>query len=361
MTTDSSPLSGLVRPHLLSLQPYSSARDEFSGQADVWLDANENPYPRPEHRYPDPWKRELAAELCDLYGVTPDSLFIGHGSDEPIDLLVRAFCRPGIDRVGILPPTYGMYQVAASIHDAAVARFPLDPETFQPDLAALEPAFGDPRLKLLFLCSPNNPTGTLLRGDLVEQVLERFGGIAVLDEAYIEYAGDEGWIPQLSRFPKLVVLRTLSKAWGAAGLRVGMALGHPDVIGLLNRIRAPYNLSTPTQAAALERVRDRASTAEQVAQTLGQRAMLAERLAELPFVERVFPSDANFLLVRMERPREVFAHLLARGVVVRDRSGEVPGCLRLTVGTPEENERLLSELRGFPADSSTPPSQSPSL
>ncbi|MGI4885612.1 MAG: histidinol dehydrogenase [Janthinobacterium lividum] len=345
-------LGALVRPSIRGMQPYSSARDEFEGAAPVMLDANENSFgsvgDRVFNRYPDPQQRALKAALAPLKGVAPAQIFLGNGSDEPIDLLVRLTCVPGRDAVAVLPPTYGMYEVAANLNDVRVERLPLT-AAFQLSAETVEQLAGS-AAKIAFLCSPNNPTGNLLDAGAVEQVLRRFGGLVVVDEAYGDFAGAPSWTARLAEFPNLVVLQTFSKAWGLAGLRLGVAYASPDIIGFLNKIKPPYNLSENTQQlalAALGRADRLPALREQI---LAGRAWLTEELQNLPVVEHVFPSDANFLLVRF-RPdaTAVYDALRARGIVVRNRTAQpgCAGCLRLTVGTPAENEQLADALRAF--------------
>ena len=338
----------LLRPHLRAFRPYTSARDEFAGEAAVFLDANENPHGSAAgeglNRYPDPLQRELKARLAETLGVRPQNLFLGNGSDEAIDLLVRAFCEPGRDRVLITPPTYGMYRVAAELNAVEVATAPLTSD-FQLDaektLAALTPA-----TPLVFLCSPNNPTGNALEADAVARVLEKAPGLVVVDEAYGDFAPGRSVLPLLDRFDNLAVLRTFSKAWGLAALRLGVLVAHPDVAAALARIKPPYNVGALPQRLALEALANEAAKDAMVESILAERARLSEALRTMPGVEHVFPSDANFLLVRVADADGCYRALLARGVVVRNRSREAgcAGCLRITVGTTEENDRLLIAL-----------------
>lgn len=345
-------LDSLVRPNIRQMKPYSSARDEFQGEAQVMLDANENSLgsagPDQFNRYPDPLQRAVKQQLAQLKGVRPSQLFLGNGSDEAIDLLVRLTCRPSQDSLLILPPTYGMYEVAANLNDVAIERLPLTPD-FQlaPETVAGIVASG---AKLVFVCSPNNPTGNLLHADAIEAVLRGFRGLVVVDEAYADFASAPSWTTRLDEFPNLVVLQTFSKAWGLAGLRLGMAFAAENVVGYLNKIKPPYNISEATQQHALQALHDAPRFELMRQQLLAGRAWLAARLPAVPIVDTVFPSDANFLLVRF-RPdaAAVYDYLLGRGIVVRNRATQ-PGCagtLRLTVGTPAENERLLRALQAY--------------
>ncbi|RNI30704.1 histidinol-phosphate transaminase [Rufibacter latericius] len=347
-------LETFIRPHLLSLKPYSSARDEFEGEASVYLDANENNLGSlaggvDYNRYPDPYQKTIKEKLATLKGVRPEQIFIGNGSDEAIDLLVRLVCEPGRDEVLLLPPTYGMYEVSANIHNVAIQRVPLD-EHFQPVFEKIAEKQNE-RTKILFLCSPNNPTGNLLESATVEKLIKSFNGLVVVDEAYIDFTQSPSWSTRLDEFPNLIVLQTLSKAWGMAGLRLGMAFASPEIIGYLNKIKPPYNINVVTQelvSAALDKTAQLADMLQVIVQ---ERARLVEAFASLPLIEKVYPSDANFVLVQVPNANELYGYLLDRGVVVRNRSTQ-PGCancLRITIGTPAENDHLLESLQTFAA------------
>ena len=345
-------LETLVRPNIRAMKPYSSARDEFEGEARVMLDANENSLgsagPDRFNRYPDPHQRAVKADLAPLKGVAPAQIFLGNGSDEAIDLLVRLTCVPGQDSILILPPTYGMYEVAANLNDVTVERLPLT-ANFQlsPEIVAQVVAS---KAKLVFICSPNNPTGNLLHAEAVEEILRGFGGLVVVDEAYADFTTAPSWTTRLAEFPNLVVMQTFSKAWGLAGLRLGMAFSSPEIIGYLNKIKPPYNISEATQQHALAALKDAERFEAMRIELLKGRDWLAERLPAVSIVEEVFPSDANFLLARF-RPdaTAVYDYLLEKGIVVRNRTTQpgCAGCLRLTVGSPEENEALLAALQQF--------------
>lgn len=341
--------TALMRPHLRKLVPYSSARHEYQGTASVMLDANENAHGSPLggvlHRYPDPDQPALKARIAELLGTRPERLFIGNGSDQAIDLLLRVFCEPGKDQIIICPPTYGMYAVSAATNNVGLVSIPLGPD-FQPAVEDILTA-ADDRTKLLFLCSPNNPTGNSIAGEILLQLVPRFPGIVVLDEAYVDYDPQGSRVALLQQFPNLVLLRTLSKAWGCAALRVGVAIARPEVIGILDRVKPPYNLSAPVADLALEALGNEDRMKVSVARIRTAREKLSEALATLPIVERVHPSDANFLLVRFTDASSVFAHLIAHGIVVRDRGREpgCAGCLRITVGTEQENELLIHTLK----------------
>lgn len=339
-------LDSLLRPNVLRLKPYSSARDEFEGEAEIYLDANENPFPAAWNRYPDPHQKALKAKVAALKGVQPAQVFLGNGSDEAIDLLYRAFCRPGQDVAVILPPTYGMYSVSAAINDIGLLEIPLD-AGFQPDLDKLLPLLGDPRQKLLFICSPNNPTANLVAPDRLQAILAAFPGVVVVDEAYIDFAPGASCLPLLDAHPNLVVLQTFSKAWGMAGVRLGMAFASPAIIAVLDKIKPPYNLSGPAQAIVSAALDQPGTVTEQLGTLLAAREQLADWLQARPQVLEVFPSDANFLLVRFQAAGTLFAALRDQGIIVRDRRGNVPDALRLTVGTPAENLALTQAIQQF--------------
>ncbi|GAB3293371.1 histidinol-phosphate transaminase [Hymenobacter tenuis] len=345
-------LESLVRPNIRTMKPYSSARDEFQGEAHIMIDANENSLgsagPERFNRYPDPLQRAVKAELAPLKGVAPAQIFLGNGSDEAIDLLVRLTCTPGQDSILILPPTYGMYEVAANLNDVRIERLPLTPD-FQLSSEIVAGVVASDA-KLVFLCSPNNPTGNLLHQSAIEEILRGFRGLVVVDEAYADFAAAPSWTTRLAEFPNLVVLQTFSKAWGLAALRLGMAFASPELIGYLNKIKPPYNISDATQRHALDALRDAPRFEQMRQELLASRDELARQLPTLAIVAEVFPSDANFLLVRF-RPdaTAVYEYLLGKGIVVRNRNTQ-PGCagtLRLTVGTASENEQLLQALWEF--------------
>lgn len=344
-------LQSLVRENIRNLVPYSTARDDFQGMAEIFLDANENsmgsPLPGNFNRYPDPMQGKLKQKLSLIKGLSPDQIFLGNGSDECIDLLFRAFCIPGLDQVILCPPTYGMYEVCAHLNDIPIRLAPLD-QSFQLDLEAIGRAL-DPRTKLIFLCSPNNPTGNSLRYSDIETILNNFDGLLVLDEAYINFSRHRSWIPGLAEYPNLVILQTLSKSWGLAGLRVGMALGSVELVRILNRVKYPYNIGQDTQELALEAL-DRVDQVNEWTRILvQQRERLEQELPKLGEVVQVYPSDANFLLVRMKDAQDCYRYLMRLGTIVRDRSRILlcAACLRITVGSPGENDLLLEQLSSY--------------
>jgi histidinol-phosphate aminotransferase len=341
-------IKGLIRKNIRELIPYSSARDEYSGGGAVLLDANESPYNEPYNRYPDPAQLALKEKISGLVSCPVERIFLGNGSDEAIDLLIRIFCEPGSDRVIIIDPSYGMYKVCADINNVAVDFVPLH-EDFSLDASRLLAAVRE-NTKLIFLCSPNNPSANLLDQGEIARILSAFRGMVVLDEAYIDFCGGEGMLPVLGDHRNLILLRTLSKAWGLAGIRLGMALADPEVIGYMNRVKYPYNVNYLTQTKALEMLGSAGSREKWVKEILYERKKLERRLEAFGFVLRIFPSDANFLLVRVKDPDGLYAFLNERGVIVRNRSHltHCQGCLRITVGTVEENNRLIELMKSYP-------------
>ncbi|MCC7301176.1 MAG: histidinol-phosphate transaminase [Bacteroidia bacterium] len=339
----------LVRENIRQLRPYSSARDEFNGEASVFLDANENCLGDPEekgmNRYPDPFQRKLKNALAKRLNVSPSQLFLGNGSDEAIDLLFRIFCDPGTDKVLLFPPTYGMYAVAASINGVEIVNLPLGPDfTFpEKDFSRMK---DQRQLKLVFICSPNNPSGNCFPAEQILRVLDTFPGIVVVDEAYVHFSGQPSLTGLIEKYPNLVVLQTFSKAMGMAGIRLGIAVASRQVIRYFNAVKPPYNISTLTQKAALNALANETWTDNAVRIIITNRKLLAAALEQCKLVEKVYPSDANFLLVKVRDPKKIYASLLRAGVVVRDRS-DVPlceGCLRITIGTMEQNTILLNLL-----------------
>lgn len=346
-------LTDLINPHILKLEPYTSARDEFTGEASIFLDANENAFGTPGldtedySRYPDPYQAALKKEIASLKGVNPDQIFLGNGSDEPIDLLIRLFCYENKKGVLIFPPTYGMYKVGASINNVSVVQCPLTPD-YQLDIQEFD-KIEKQHLTLAFLCSPNNPTGNSLNRTDILHIIRSFPGIVVVDEAYVDFMEEPSFLGELHNYPNLVVMQTFSKAWGMAGLRMGMAFASPQLIDWLNKIKAPYNLNILTQQKVMEIIRKRDKLAACVQQIVTERSYLASELAHLQLVQQVHPSDANFLLVKMTEARKVYNWLLEQKIVVRDRSN-VMLCLdslRVTVGTRNENSSLIEALKTY--------------
>lgn len=340
-------ISALVRPDILEMKPYSSARDEYSGTASVFLDANENPFNSPLNRYPDPGQLELKRRIAFLKGQPPENIFLGNGSDEGIDVLFRVLCRPGRDNAITVDPTYGMYGVCAAIngveHRSVLLRsdFSLDPDV------VLEAA--DEHTKLIFLCSPNNPTSNSLDKEAMLKIIDGVSCMVVVDEAYIDFSKGTGLLPLLQEKENLVVLQTLSKAWGLAGIRLGMLFAHPELVAYLSRVKYPYNINALTIEAALKGLEEPGQKEAWIQEILKERSLLAEALDSLAFVKEVYPSDANFLLIRVDDPAAVYQFLMNRGIIIRNRSS-VPLCedsLRITIGTREENRLLMDALKLF--------------
>jgi histidinol-phosphate aminotransferase len=344
-------INKLIRQNIKNLVPYSSARDEFKGTANVFLDANENSYGSPltkwYNRYPDPLQWKVKEKLNEIKGVPPQHIFMGNGSDECIDILFRCFCEPGKDNVVIVPPTYGMYEVSANINDVLVKRVPLLPN-YQLNLLAIEEAVDD-NTKMIFLCSPNNPTGNSLVREDVEAVLNNYFGLVVIDEAYINFSKFRSFTLSLDEYPNLVVLQTLSKAWGLAALRVGMAFASEEIVNIMNKVKPPYNINQASQELALKALEEVGMVNDMIQQIVKERESLAASLNKLPIVEKVYESDANFLLVKTANARVIYNYLLQKGIVVRDRSKVelCEGCLRITVGTEKENRELINALAQF--------------
>lgn len=344
-------INKLQRENIKNLRPYSTARDEYKGQASVFLDANENSYGSPleenYNRYPDPLQLDLKDAIGKIKGVPIENTFLGNGSDEAIDLLFRAFCEPGRDNAIILPPTYGMYEVSASINNVEVRKVNLLPN-YQLDLEKIAEAI-DENTKLIFICSPNNPTGnSIIRTD-IETILANFDGLVVIDEAYINYAKQRTFIQELTEYPNLVILQTFSKAWGLAALRLGMAFAARPVIDVLNKIKPPYNINQATQDIALKALSNIEQVNEWIKITVAERENLSKQLEDLSIVKKVHPSDANFILVEVAEPLKIYDTLVEQGIIVRDRSKVAlcEGCLRITIGTSTENETLLNALKVF--------------
>lgn len=341
----------LVRNNIRNLKPYSSARDEFKGEANIFLDANENSLGSPllkwYNRYPDPMQWKIKDKLSVIKQVPVDQIFLGNGSDEPIDLLFRCFCEPGIDEVIVFPPTYGMYEVSANINNVHLSKVPLTRE-FQLDLEALESAI-KPNSKIIWICSPNNPSGNSIDREDIEMVLNNFDGLVVVDEAYINFSRQKSFVGDLADYPNLVVLQTLSKAWGLAGLRMGMAFASTAIIAYLNKAKPPYNISEPVQELALKALDEIGQVNDMILQLVASRKQMEEELARASSVVRVFPSDANFLLVEFTDAKAMYDYLVAKGIVVRDRSNVLlcDNCLRITVGTELENQHLMQAINSF--------------
>ncbi|MCU0363233.1 MAG: histidinol-phosphate transaminase [Bacteroidales bacterium] len=336
-------INDLVRENVKRMRPYSCARDEFSGQASVFLDANESPYGN-LNRYPDPLQKELRREISLIKNIPGDMIFIGNGSDEAIDLCYRIFCTPGKDKVLLFPPTYGMYEVAAEANDIEVIKLHLD-ESFGIDISGAVEVIIKEKPKLVFVCSPNNPTGNSMRNEDIVTLLETVNGIVAVDEAYIDFSTKPSLLPLIEEYPNLVVLHTFSKAYGMAAARIGMAFSGKETISLFSKMKYPYNISSLNQSAVLDVIRTPGLKDSNVADILAEKKRLEISLASLKIVEKVFPSDANFLLIRVREADYVYKSLLDLGIVTRNRNSVVEGCIRITVGTAEENEILINSLK----------------
>lgn len=331
----------LVRPNILELIPYSSARDEFNSSEGVFLDANENPYGE-LNRYPDPYQSTLKKKLTKLKGISVEHIFIGNGSDEVIDLCYRAFCIPGVDKALTFTPTYGMYDVCAAINDVELIKVPLN-NTFQIDTTSLQEYFDDECLKLVFICSPNNPTGNLIND--IAYVLQNFDGIVIVDEAYIDFANTASWSAKLDEYPNLIVCQTMSKARGLAAARVGIAYASKQVVTILNKIKPPYNVSALNQNSAINVLSDNEYYTQQVSTILSERERVAEVITKDGLAEYLYPSESNFLLIKFPDAEYWYQELVALGVITRNRSSVVENCIRITIGSPQENDILLTALR----------------
>lgn len=338
-------LKELVRPNIWSLKPYSSARDEYKGEASVYLDANENPYNAPYNRYPDPLQWAVKEQIEKVKGVSRENILLGNGSDEPIDLVFRAFCEPGVENVVAIDPTYGMYQVCADINNIEYRKVRLT-EDFQLDVDALFKAV-DAKTKVIFLCSPNNPTGNAFPKEEIIRVLNGFGGIVIVDEAYIDFSDKGTFLSDLDKYPNLIVLQTFSKAWGSAAIRLGMAFASKEIISVLNKIKYPYNVNQLTQEQALKVLANADQVKSWVDVLLNERQVLVDQLAQLSYVQKIYPSDANFVLVKVGDANGIYNKLVEQGIIVRNRHSVTlcEGCLRITVGTPEENKTLLDAMK----------------
>ena len=339
-------LKELTRPNVWALKPYSSARDEYSGaEASVFLDANENPYNNPNNRYPDPLQRELKTLIAAQKGVKVENIFLGNGSDEAIDLIFRAFCQPGVDNVVAIDPTYGMYKVCADVNDVEYRPMLLD-VYYQFKASSLLSAI-DENTKAMFICSPNNPTGNSLCRKEIDALLNKFDGLVVVDEAYIDFADAPSLLADLDKYPNLIVLQTFSKAWGCAAIRLGMAFASPEIIAIFNKIKYPYNVNLLTQQAAIQLLQQPEQIKAWVNILLEERSRVMKEFEQLPCCIRVFPTDANFFLAKVYEATAIYNYLVSEGIIVRNRTNVAlcKDCLRITIGTKEENDTLLEALR----------------
>lgn len=337
-------LQELIRHNIWSLAPYSCARNEFTGEASVFLDANENPYNQPFNRYPDPLQVQLKEKIAALKGVHPTQIMLGVGSDEPIDLIFRIFCEPAQDNVVAINPTYGMYGVCADINNVAYKQVNLN-DDFSLDAQNVLDAC-DANTKVIFLCSPNNPTGNSLERSEIEKIVTGFEGIVVIDEAYIDFSNEPSWLASLNAYPNIIVLQTFSKAWGMAALRCGMAFASEDIIAFFNKVKYPYNLNLLTQEAVLKQVEAVEQKNKWVDTLLAERSKMIANLQNLPLVKHIYPTDANFVLAKVDDANKTYTYLVNKGIIVRNRNSVTlcQGCLRITIGTPQENQELLTAL-----------------
>lgn len=345
-------LDTLLRKNIKELKPYSSARDEYKGKEGVFFDANENPFGSTlavnYNRYPDPLQLDLKEKISKVKGIPVKNIFIGNGSDEAIDILFRAFCHPGVDNAIICPPTYGMYEVSANINDVQIVKVPLTAEDFQLDTEQILKSINK-NSKLFFVCCPNNPTGNGVKWASIKTILENFKGIVVIDEAYINFASYNSLVPELLNYPNLVILQTLSKAWGLAGLRIGMAYASEEIINIFNRIKPPYNINSASQTEAMNAL-DKVEEINAMIKTIvAERKKIADALSTISCIIKIYPSEANFLLVKTTEPDKIYNYLIANNMVVRNRSKVqlCDGCLRITIGTPEQNQQLISLLKKY--------------
>lgn len=341
-------IQNLIRPTIKALKPYSSARDEFKGSKGnlIFLDANENPFENGVNRYPDPQQRELKTLISEIKNVSIENILLGNGSDEVLDLLIRMFCEPNKDNIIILPPTYGMYEVLANVNAVETLKVNLLKEIFQPQIPTIL-ATSTANSKLLFLCSPNNPTGNSFEASTIESLIKSFKGIVVIDEAYIDFSGEESWVSRLNEFPNLVITQTLSKAYGMAGIRLGMCFASAEIIATLNKIKPPYNINELTQDKAIEGLKKMVFIKEQVVYLLEERQALIEDLKTIDFIETIYPSDANFVMVKVDNANKRYQQSIDNGIVIRNRTTQplCDNCLRLTIGTKEENKKLIENFK----------------
>ncbi len=338
-------IKNIVRPNIIELQPYSSARDEFNSKDGIFLDANENPFGS-LNRYPDPYQKELKQELANKKEVDTNAIFVGNGSDEVIDLAFRIFCRPGIDKALTFSPTYGMYDVSASINNIALLKIPLNKD-FQFDMNMVSPYLNDKSIKLIFICSPNNPSGNLMDKSDIEFILNNFNGIVIIDEAYIDFAEKESLINLISKYNNLVISQTFSKAWGLAAARVGIAYANKEIISFYNKVKPPYNVSELSQKAAIKALKNYSSYQENLKIILKEKKQLKNNLLELDLVKKIYPSDANFLLIEVDNADKIYTFLVSKQIITRNRNKQVSNCIRISVGTSEENQKLITALKNI--------------
>ena len=338
-------LNEIVRENVKKLIPYSSARDDFKGKTGIFMDANENPYGN-LNRYPDPYQRDLKTVIAKVKGIEEEKIFLGNGSDEIIDLCFRVFCNPGVDKALTFTPTYGMYEVSASVNDIEVVKIPLN-NSFQIDLNKTEKWLSDKRVKLLFICSPNNPTANAMNYHDVEFIIIKFNGIVVIDEAYIDFSEKPSFIKLVDKYPNLILMQTFSKAFGLAAVRVGMAFSNPEIVKYFNKLKPPYNISTINQKAVLHKLSQIEQCKRQVLRIKKERDRLLIILSRMNIIEKVYPSDANFLLAKVKNAEYIYNELVNRNIIIRNRSKIVDNCVRITIGKKSENNRLINALKSI--------------
>src|ERR1035437_8902275 len=338
-------INKLVRENVIKLIPYSSARDDFKGKTGIFMDANENPYGT-MNRYPDPYQIELKAGISKIKGIKEEQIFLGNGSDEIIDLCFRVFCNPGTDKALTFTPTYGMYPVSASVNDIEMIKVPLN-EEFQIDLIKAENCFSDKNLKLVFICSPNNPTANSINFNDIDYIITKFNGIVVIDEAYIDFSEKPSFIKLINKYSNLIVMQTFSKAFGLAAVRVGMSFSNPEIVKYFNKLKPPYNISTINQKAVLEKLSQIEQYKRQVLRIKTERERLSAILSKMNIVEKVYPSDANFLLAKVKNADYIYYKLVNRNIIIRNRSNMIDNCVRITIGKKDENDRLIHALKSI--------------
>jgi len=336
-------ITKLIRNNILNLTPYSSAREEYTAKEGVFLDANENPF-GVYNRYPDPYQSVLKQKLSEIKNISTNQIFIGNGSDEVIDIAFRIFCEPNQDKALTFSPTYGMYEVSANINAVELINLSLDAD-FQIDRNTIEPYFSDPDLKMIFICSPNNPTGNLLNLGDIEFILQNFNGIVIVDEAYIDFCNQPSFLEKIRKYPNLIVSQTLSKAWGLAGIRLGIAYMNENILSYYNKVKAPYNVSSINQKIALDTLNNFNEYEQKRNEILSEKNNLIKELQGLKIVRKIYPSDANFLLIEVDNANELYNRLIEKQIIIRNRSSVIQNCVRITVGTQEENQRLLMEFK----------------
>lgn len=336
-------LKKLVRKNILALKPYSSARDEYKGNKAIFLDANENPYGK-LNRYPDPKQIDLKNELSKIKNIPSNNIFIGNGSDEVIDLAYRIFCEPGVDKALTFTPTYGMYDVSAAINNVALIKVPLNKD-FQIDLDDFENYLKDKHLKLIFICSPNNPTGNNIKN--IEKIIKKFKGIIFIDEAYIDFSNEASFIKKIKKYPNIIISQTFSKAWGLAAARVGTAYANIAIINLYNKVKPPYNVSALNQKAAIKAIQAKKVFEKNKNLIIEERKNLCKKLSISIIIKKVYHSDANFILIEVQNANTLYQYLVAQKIIVRNRNNIIENCLRLTVGTKAENNKLINALKNY--------------